>query len=889
MGKKRLILIDGYSLIYRTFYGVRPMTTKDGMPTNVVYGFANILINILENYNPDYIGVAFDEKKPTFRHDTYEKYKAGRMLMPEDLEKQIELVMKMLDLMDIKKISLAGYEADDLIGTISKLCSKNDIEVDILTGDRDSFQLIDPNIQVLYTKKGISEVESYDEEKVMEKYGVAPRDLIDVKGLMGDKSDNIPGVSGIGEKTAIKLIKEYGDIEGVYESIDDIKGKVQEKLLKDKENAFLSRHLAEIVTEVPVEFNIDEYETLNYKSDKVIDFFEKLECFSIVTKITGNESVALENEEINIKKIVEIDKYDSLKDAIKEIKQAKEIFISYFAEKEYGAKLKAIAVASEGKCYYMTTDDLSEELISESMRDIFESENIKKTGHDFKRLFCWALEYGIELKSFVFDLYLAAYLIDPSDNRYKMNDLSSKYLNKDIASDEDIFGKGKSKKTFDQVDKDTIKTMVCTQADLMKDLKGHLMAQIEEYEMVGLYRDIELPLTEVLASFEHEGFKIDRKELDRLDAEFDEKLSNLTKEIYSLTGENFNINSPKQLGEILFEKLMLPVVKKTKTGYSTDAEVLEKLKGKHPVIEQILEYRTISKLSSTYIKGFKQIIDKKTDKIYSTFNQALTTTGRISSSDPNLQNIPVKIEMGKKIRKVFIPSKEENVLIDADYSQIELRILAHISGDETLISSFLKEEDIHARTASEIFDVALEDVTSTQRMYAKAINFGLIYGKQAYGLSQDLGITRKEAQDYIDRYFGRYPKVEEYMKNIVQEAKDKGYVTTLFGRRRFIPEIHSRNAMIAKSGERLALNTPIQGSAADIMKIAMIDVYTELKNKKSGAKLILTVHDELIVDCPLEAVEETKKIVKEKMEGAASLKVPMTVEISQGENWYQAK
>jgi DNA polymerase-1 len=423
----------------------------------------------------------------------------------------------------------------------------------------------------------------------------------------------------------------------------------------------------------------------------------------------------------------------------------------------------------------------------------------------------------------------------------------------------------------------------------MKDLKGHLMAQIEEYEMVGLYRDIELPLTEVLASFEHEGFKIDRKELDRLDAEFDEKLSNLTKEIYSLTGENFNINSPKQLGEILFEKLMLPVVKKTKTGYSTDAEVLEKLKGKHPVIEQILEYRTISKLSSTYIKGFKQIIDKKTDKIYSTFNQALTTTGRISSSDPNLQNIPVKIEMGKKIRKVFIPSKEENVLIDADYSQIELRILAHISGDETLISSFLKEEDIHARTASEIFDVALEDVTSTQRMYAKAINFGLIYGKQAYGLSQDLGITRKEAQDYIDRYFGRYPKVEEYMKNIVQEAKDKGYVTTLFGRRRFIPEIHSRNAMIAKSGERLALNTPIQGSAADIMKIAMIDVYTELKNKKSGAKLILTVHDELIVDCPLEAVEETKKIVKEKMEGAASLKVPMTVEISQGENWYQAK
>ena len=407
--------------------------------------------------------------------------------------------------------------------------------------------------------------------------------------------------------------------------------------------------------------------------------------------------------------------------------------------------------------------------------------------------------------------------------------------------------------------------------------------------MASLYKDIELPLTEVLAFFEHEGFRIDLEELDRLDVEFDEKLGNLKKEIYSLSGQEFNINSPKQLGEVLFEKLMLPVVKKTKTGYSTDAEVLEKLKGKHPVITHILDYRTVSKLSSTYVKGFKQIVNFKTEKIHSTFNQALTTTGRISSSDPNLQNIPVKIEIGKKIRKVFIPSKKDHVLIDADYSQIELRILAHISGDDTLISSFINEEDIHTRTASEIFGVEIEDVTSTQRVYAKAINFGLIYGKQAYGLSQDLGISRKEAQDYIDRYFGRYPKVEDYMKNIVKEAKDKGYVTTLFGRRRYLPEIHSRNAMIAKSGERLALNTPIQGSAADIIKIAMIDVYRELKIKKSDAKLILTVHDELVIDCPLAEVDEVKAIVKDKMEGAASLKVPMTVEISQGENWYQAK
>ncbi|SHE89721.1 DNA polymerase I [Alkalibacter saccharofermentans] len=889
MEPKKMIIIDGYSLIYRTFYGVRPMATKDGIPTNVIFGFANILINILENYNPDYIGVAFDEKKPTFRHDSYENYKAGRMLMPEDLEKQIDLVMEMLVLMDIKKISLPGYEADDLIGTISKSCSKSGIEVDILTGDRDSFQLIDPNIKVLYTKKGISEVEIYDEGKIMDQYGVSPRDLIDVKGLMGDKSDNIPGVAGIGEKTAIKLIKEYGDIEGVYANIHEIKGKMQEKLLNDKENAFLSRHLAEIVTHVPLEFNIGEYETLNYKSKEVVDFFERLECFSIVAKIAGSDSPNQENEKINTNKITEVTDNKLLQEAITVMKKAREIYIAYVAERDYESFLKAIAVSVEGNCYYISSNIFGEDQIAQNIKEVFESENIKKIGHDFKRLYSWALKQGINLQGVEFDAYLAAYLIDPSDNRYKMNDLASKYLNKEIISDEELYGKGKSKKTFDSLEREIAMTTMCTHADLMEDLRRLLAPQIEEYAMASLYKDIELPLTEVLAFFEHEGFRIDLEELDRLDVEFDEKLGNLKKEIYSLSGQEFNINSPKQLGEVLFEKLMLPVVKKTKTGYSTDAEVLEKLKGKHPVITHILDYRTVSKLSSTYVKGFKQIINFKTEKIHSTFNQALTTTGRISSSDPNLQNIPVKIEIGKKIRKVFIPSKKDQVLIDADYSQIELRILAHISGDETLISSFINEEDIHTRTASEIFGVEIEDVTSTQRVYAKAINFGLIYGKQAYGLSQDLGISRKEAQDYIDRYFGRYPKVEDYMKNIVKEAKDKGFVTTLFGRRRYLPEIHSRNAMIAKSGERLALNTPIQGSAADIIKIAMIDVYRELKTKKSDAKLILTVHDELVIDCPLEEVDEVKAIVKDKMEGAASLKVPMTVEISQGENWYQAK
>lgn len=889
MEKKRLILIDGFSLIYRMFYGVRPMSTKDGIPTNVVYGFANILLTLLESFKPDFIGVAFDENKPTFRHDSYENYKAGRMLMPEDLEIQIAYVMEMLEKMDIHKISLEGYEADDIIGTVAKHCSQNGMEVDILTGDRDAYQLIDDGIQVLYTKKGISDLDVMNRDRIHQQYGVSPKDLIDVKGLMGDKSDNIPGVPGVGEKTALKLIQTYGDMEGVYDHIDEIKGALRDKLETHRESAFLSRHLARIVQNVPLELDLDRYRTLRYNTPEVVAFFEKLECTSIVKRLTGIETQVVEDKETANHSVVMVDNEEQLRSMMDKLLEQKRVSISYLVERDVQMDLRAMVISFDQTCYYMTWKEERQEQFYQLLAPFFESESIEKITFDIKDLYAWLFRYNGALKRVVFDGYLAAYLLDPSDNRYGFHEVCEKYLSSSVASLEEVFGKGKQRRSFQEADQKEVQDLLCLQAEKLFEVAEVLEKSIQKSDMEHLFHNIELPLVEVLASFEHEGFHIDLKELERLDVEFDQALEELTDKIYTLSGERFNLNSPKQLGEILFEKLKLPVQKKTKTGYSTDAEVLEKLKDKHPMVEAILDYRTVSKLSSTYVKGLQQYINPLTGRIHSTFNQALTTTGRISSTNPNLQNIPIKIEMGRKLRKVFIPSKKDHLLVDADYSQIELRVLAHISGDETLIQSFLKGEDIHTRTASEIFGVSLDKVEPRQRMYAKAINFGLIYGKQAFGLSQDLNITRKEAQAYIDTYFGRYPGVERYMKEIVEKARDLGYVTTIFGRRRFIPEIHSRNAVIAKSGERLALNTPIQGSAADILKIAMIHVYQALKEQGLTSKLILSVHDELVLDCPAHEVDEVKVLVVREMEHAVELKVPMTVEVSQGANWYQAK
>lgn len=884
-----MIIIDGNSLVYRTFYGIRPMATTKGIPTNAIYGFANILLNIFDKYKPDYLGVAFDEKKPTFRHEEYDVYKAGRLKMPEELQTQIPLLYSMLKVMDIRKISLEGYEADDLIGTISKCYSKEGISVSIVTGDRDAFQLVDENIKVLYTKKGISDLDIIDEAAISDKYNVTPTELIEVKALMGDKSDNIPGVAGVGEKTALKLIQEYKTLDEVYNHIDEQKGKLKEKLIEDRENAFLSRHLATIVTEVPVEFNLDEFKVNNYQNSETIDFFTDLECYSIANRIAPEEIHPAEDIKVN-KEIIYINEIKDLKSLIQEVNKKEEVFLSWVIPHNINNNrtLAAFAIGIEEKIYYIE-NSIEEEDIMTSIKDILQNDELRKIGHNFKDLYVLCMEYGINIVGTIFDSYIAAYLLEPSDNRYDVNDLANKYLQITVKNKGDLTGTGKNQLSFLEVMEDDRKEFITNNCQILFDLYPILSRDITDLGMGMLYEEIEIPLMEVLAYFEYQGFNIDKGELNRLDKEFDKNLIQLTDDIYGFTNKKFNINSPKQLGEILFDELKLPVIKKTKTGYSTNAEVLDKLKEYHPIIEKILEYRTLAKLSSTYIKGFKGMLENNGHKVYSSFNQTVASTGRISSSDPNLQNIPIRMEMGKLIRKIFIPTNDKYVLVDADYSQIELRILAHISGDETLIDSFIKGEDIHKRTASEIFNIPLAEVESIQRSYAKAINFGLIYGKQAYGLSQDLNISRKEAQEYIDMYFGRYPKVERYMENIVIEAKEKGYVTTLYGRRRSIPEINSRNKVIAKSGERLALNTPIQGSAADIIKIAMVRVYYKLKNKKMKSKLILQVHDELIVDTLIEELEEVKALVKDEMEKAAELSVPLTVDINVGKNWYETK
>ncbi|MPW24592.1 DNA polymerase I [Alkalibaculum sp. M08DMB] len=890
MTNKKMIIIDGNSLVYRTFYGIRPMTSKKGIPTNAIYGFANILLNLLEKHKPDYIGVAFDEKKPTFRHDQYEAYKAGRLKMPEELQIQLPLIYKMLDLLDIRRIAIEGFEADDLIGTIAKCYSAEGIDVHIVTGDRDAFQLVDENILVLFTKKGISDVDTMDETEIKNIYGIKPKDLIEVKALMGDKSDNIPGVAGVGEKTALKLIQEYKSIEGVYENIESQKGKLKEKLINDRENAFMSRQLATIITNVPVDFKLEEFITANHKNKEAAQFFNELDILSISNRLGSFEEIIEEKKLESTKKVIDVINTQMLNDILKKASYEGEIYMTWaISNPIYNVReLQGLAIGVQDEIYYFT-DQLRIEEFTAFIKELVEDDKIKKIGHNFKDFLVYCMHCNIDMKNINFDSYIAAYLIEPSDSRYDFDDLALKYLNRSMKSKEDLLGKGKNQISFLEVGVQDKRENLIEKLEALLLLHQVLFEKVTELGMQDLLVNIELPLIEVLASFEYQGFKINVEELNRLDKQFDEELIKLTKEIYNFAGKEFNINSPKQLGEILFEELKLPVIKKTKTGNSTNAEVLEKLRQYHPIIEKLLEYRTIAKLSSTYIKGFKGIIEGEKNKIYSFFNQTVTTTGRISSSEPNLQNIPIKLEMGRKIRGIFIPSNEENVLVDADYSQIELRVLAHISGDETLINSFVKGEDIHTRTASEIFNTPLGEVTNLQRGHAKAINFGLIYGKQAFGLAQDLKISRKEAQEYIDMYFGRYPKVEKYMVDIVNNAKEKGYVTSIFGRRRYIPEINSRNKVIVKAGERLALNTPIQGSAADIIKIAMIRVYDELKVRGLESKLILQVHDELIVDTNPNEIDEVSSIVKFEMESATQLSVPLTVDINVGKNWYETK
>lgn len=850
MEKKNLVVIDGNSLMNRAFYALPPMNNSKGIPTGAMYGFLMMLFKINDDINPDYIITAFDRKAPTFRHIEYAEYKAGRKKMPDDLAAQFEPLKEILKAFNIGIYEIDGFEADDIIGTVSKRYEAEDCHVYIYTGDRDELQLISPYTTVVITKKGITETDVFDEKFLLEKYGLTPPGVIEIKGLMGDASDNIPGVPGVGEKTAHKLLSQFGTIENIYKNIDKISSKkIANSLIQNKEDAFFSRKLATIDRNVPIEIDLDSIKLKDYDASKVRNLFIEYEFNSLIGKIKKDDSVQ------SIEKPIIA---DYTKDEIENIKNNGVLnFLPVYKDKKLGG------VIINGGCF-VPADNIME------LSNIFVDRSIVKNTFSCKPVYNIFKSKNIDVSPIEFDAEIAAYLLNPSESKYDIRNILSRYADVNVP---DSFDEAEAGSLFIQN---------------MDIIKESMMAKIKELGMLDLFEKVEMPLFEVLSYMECTGFKVNRDTLNDIGFQLSEEIDVLTGEIYDMAGEEFNINSPKQLGVILFEKLKLPVIKKTKTGYSTNAEVLEELSSKNEIVEKILSYRQLTKLKSTYIDGLMAAV-KDDGRIHSSFNQTVTATGRISSTEPNLQNIPVKMEQGKRIRKAFVPESDKYVILSGDYSQIELRVLAHISQDENLVDAFNKGQDIHAKTASQIFGVPMDEVTPIERRKAKTVNFGIIYGLSDYGLSKDLKISRKEAKLYIDNYFMKYSGVKNYLESAVKSAKENGYVKTILNRIRYIPEINSSNKMVRNLGERLAMNTPIQGSAADIIKIAMVHVYNRMKNEKLKSRLLLQVHDELIIETHIDELEYMKKLLKDEMENAVKLSVPLIVDINWGKNWYDAK
>ena len=881
--EKRLIIIDGNSIINRAFYALPDMSNSEGLKTNAIFGFVRMMFKIIEDYQPTHMSVAFDKKAPTFRHKQYADYKAGRKKMPDELAQQLQPLKDLLDKFNINRLELEGYEADDLIGTVARLGEENDFKVYIVTGDKDAIQLASHKTTTLITKKGVGEVEEYDYDSVLERYEMTPTQFIDLKGLMGDKSDNIPGVPGVGEKTGIKLLKQYSTIENLIEHTDELKGSIKKKIEENKDLALMSKELATIITNVPIEVKLEDLAYGDYNKDDVVEKFKEFGFTSLITKlldIEGGETTI--KEEIDLK----IEHLDNVEDFIKKAEENKKVIIDVIGKEGniLDKRVLYVFLSLDGnEIYYVNEDELPQ------IKTLLSNPEIKKHGYDLKEDYILLKPYEIELNSMDFDITIAEYLIDSkSSTSYECSAIAMKYLTRKIKSKEDLLGKGAKAKKFDEIEFDELSAYI---GDILNTVNGvypKMEENLKETEMDGLFYHVEMPLVEVLGSMEYIGMKVDKDQLNELKEKFTTIINELENEIFELAGEPFNINSPKQLGVVLFEKLGLPVIKKTKTGYSTNAEVLEKLRDKHEIIDKITEYRQIVKLNSTYVEGLLKIINPKTGRIHSSFNQTITTTGRISSTEPNMQNIPVKTEMGRDIRKVFV-ADDNCKLVDADYSQVELRVLAHMSGDENMIDAFKHGEDIHSKTASQIFDVDIKDVTSKQRIEAKAINFGIIYGKTDFGLSQDLNIPVATAKAYIDSYFNKYPKIKEFMDEAVESATETGYATTILNRRRYIPEIKASNFIVRNQGKRFAMNAPIQGSAADIIKVAMVNVYNKLKENNMKSRLILQVHDELIVEAVDEELEMAEKIVREEMENAQSMDVKLDVDLNTGDSWYETK
>lgn len=876
--KKTVMLIDGSSLIFRAFFALPNLSNNDGVMTNGVYGFLTMYRNAFDKYKPDYVLVAFDRSSKTFRNDEYKDYKANRDKTPNELSYQFGILKDVLDSMGVKYTDLDGFEADDIVGTYARMAKEAGDEAVLITGDRDYLQLVDDNVLVYLTKKGVSDTVEYTVDKIKEEYGITPKQLIDVKGLMGDKSDNIPGVDGIGEKRALEFIRKYGSIENLYDNLDEISGKKTKESLENNEAvAYMSKKIGTIVTHAPVEFEYDDLALGEVDKEGLREKFSKLNFNKFLEELDGDGSES-ESKEFTYKI------GGNLKDLIDSSKKTKEIFFKsvYDGENYIHSEIYSLAIKTKDTDTYI----IEPEKISE-LKNIFEDKTINKISFDIKEEMVLLDKLGIDLIGPYDDLMLMHYLIDPSRSSYDLKLLSQSYLTYELDSDESLIGKGAKTKKYAEVDQDDLAKLLASQVNAIEDSRDKVFKNLAEYEMVDLYENIEKRLARVLASMEIIGFGTDRKILEGLKADLDKQIEAITSEIYDLAGSEFNINSTKQLGEVLFKDLDLPVVKKTKTGFSTDAKVLEKLRDKHPIIEKIERYREIYKLRSTYIEGLENAIDED-GRIRSTFRQNIASTGRLSSQEPNLQNLPIKTDEGRAIRKAF-KAGEGKILIDADYSQIELRILASLADDKNMQDAFNHGIDIHTQTASEVFHTPLDEVTKLQRSEAKAVNFGIIYGISDYGLSQNLNIPRPRAKEYIDKYKKSYPQIKEYMDDVVQLARSQGYIETLFKRRRYIPEISSRNFNVRSFGERIALNTPIQGTAADIIKIAMIDTYNKLKEEGLDAKIILQIHDEIIIESSEKDKEKARDILKKCMEGAAKLKVDLLVDIGFGESMYESK
>jgi len=877
----KIILLDGNSLSYRAYYAMPALKNKKGLYTNSVYGFTLMLEKILEDTKPKYALVAFDKGKETFRHKSYEAYKGTRDKTPSELVEQFGYVRELLDSFGIKYEEHLDYEADDIIGSYAKIAEKAGLEVIIVSGDKDLTQLASDNITVYYTKRGVTEIDYYTPEFINEKYGLTPQQIIDMKGLMGDKSDNIPGIPGVGEKTAIKLLTEYETVENVLENIDNISGKkLKERLTEGKNDAILSKKLATIFTDVPVDNKIED---LTFKEDreKKKELFEKLEFVSFLRKLSQENSSEdageSETKEENIKKDIKIQIAD--KDTKLDFKNSA-LHIECYTEDYQNSDVLGVSVYVDDIVYIFSEENFFD---NKYVIEYLQSQE-EKTVYDIKKIIYIAKKNNIEINGDVFDIKIANYLIDVT-SKSEIDKIVFNYLGEIISSNEEIYGKGAKRSLPTQ---EVLNSYIAKIAASILEVKPLMIKRLEEENMLDLYKNIEIKVARVLANMEFEGIHVSKKALDEMSQEFDERIKVLEGSIYTLAGSEFNIASPKQLGVVLFEDLGLPVVKKTKTGYSTAVEVLEQLQYKHDIIPLIMEYRTLTKLNSTYAKGLVKDITRE-GKIHTRYEQTLTQTGRLSSVNPNLQNIPTRIEEGKKIRKAFIPASSDRVILSIDYSQIELRVLAHIAQDKGMIDAFKHDVDIHTKTASDVNGVPLDEVTPTMRREAKAVNFGIVYGISDFGLSNNLGITRKRAKEFIEKYLETFKGVDKYMTDIVEFAKEHGYVETLYNRRRSLPEITAKNKIIANLNARIAMNTPIQGTAADIIKIAMISAYNYIEESKVDAKLLLQVHDELIFDVSKDILEEFTDKMVAIMEEAANLDVKLKAEASSGPSWYEAK